>query len=576
MKRRILATLLSITMCFTILGGSSWAVFADNSTSSSGTIINRTVNICGNSLCDLSFNYQALTTGSNTKYSDNISKLAILLSTDIPFSEETAANESLSIFGDQKCAMEQFGFTDVTAVDLRDRAESYSVDSNDFAGFFMGRRAVKIGKKDYVVYAIAVRGTLFLREWISNIDVGSSSKTYGKHPQWTDKKMHKGFEVTANRIMKELDKYIKEHRHDDKGKEKSILITGHSRGAAIANIIGKKYEDMYKENESIKPYTYTFATPAVSVESKSKLRSYKTIFNLINTDDVVPCLPLQVWGYGRYGRDLEFSIEDTPVIKEAWAQPQFISLMQDLDNCTFSQLGAYSIIPIPELPLLNKIFISYEDYTSAQGIDFSNLLTEFFNDEDNNIVKSREFLYQYSIPAWIPNSIDDSYAPYYITAQYPADRETVYEKYAAKYDCKYVSLAPFYFVHALDSNIASELAGNNDVSLQAIIDMLEVVNEMSEEGRIRPSTIRKLSDLAADSVSDDIRNLLFPLLNKMQYEQNSNSKYLKLAIDILKLKSLDGFMNSHLPLSYCLAINMLSDHSAMNKTSNGFSFEYVE
>ena len=144
---------------------------------------------------------------------------------------------------------------------------------------------------------LVVRGTNGTNsEWTSNFDVGAATTQYtsltGSHPEWTHKANHKGFDVTANRVISAVEKYLKTYSLN----EGSILITGHSRGAAVANLVGKYFED----KKTLKPFTYAFATP--NTTTSSNVSAYKTIFNVVNRDDMVPYMPLQKWGFKKYGR----------------------------------------------------------------------------------------------------------------------------------------------------------------------------------------------------------------------------------------------------------------------------------
>lgn len=76
-----------------------------------------------------------------------------------------------------------------------------------------------------------------------------------------------------------------------------FLVTGHSRGAAVANILGAKLTDRFGA-ENV--YAYTFATPRTV---RGEYPSYDNIFNVINPCDMVPMLPLEAWGFERYGID---------------------------------------------------------------------------------------------------------------------------------------------------------------------------------------------------------------------------------------------------------------------------------
>lgn len=576
MRKRLLSAVLSVSLSITMICGSSFSVFAANNGYTVNNRIRSTVKICGHKTYDFNFDFKNLISGSNTKYSQEISDLAILLSSELPSTKEststTATAGKIAILNDDECILDQLGFTDIRIKDIRDKADSYSVDKDDFAGFHMGRRVVREGANKYVVYVLAVRGTFFLREWISNVDTGSSNSSYGTHPEWTNHKMHKGFNVTANRIMEELDKYINEHSSEDRGMKKSVLITGHSRGAAVANIIGKEYEDRYNRSKDIKPYTYTFGTPRVSLESKSKLRSYKTIFNIVNKDDGVTYLPLKSWGYERYGRDIEFSINSSPALKKSWLYKKYATTMNDLRASRTEQLRKNSVVELPDLKALSSLLPQESYYASANGDKVDRILTEFF--QEDGIINSREFLYTCNIPAWIPKDIDADYKPYYVNAEYPSGQEAIYKAIEKRYECKYVNIAPFFFFHALDSNMTAELAGENAANLNAFVELLGTVNSIAETGRLSLSTVKDMSELAKDFVSRDVKNIFVISLAKTPNELYSTSVYIKMLIDVANTDFFTNLLNSHHPLAYYFAMKEPSARAVMQKTADGFRIKY--
>ena len=89
---------------------------------------------------------------------------------------------------------------------------------------------------------------------------------------------------TATRVLKEVEEYRKQYC--DAETECVYWIMGHSRGAAIANILGAKLID---NGNTV--FAYTFATPNTTTVNEETARSYTGIFNLINSDDLVPYLP---------------------------------------------------------------------------------------------------------------------------------------------------------------------------------------------------------------------------------------------------------------------------------------------
>lgn len=77
-----------------------------------------------------------------------------------------------------------------------------------------------------------------------------------------------------------------------------IWVFGFSRGGAIANCIGKILnDDSDINNENI--YVYTFATPRTV--KKGAVGNCQGVYNIVQEMDIVPQVPLQGWGFTRYG-----------------------------------------------------------------------------------------------------------------------------------------------------------------------------------------------------------------------------------------------------------------------------------
>ena len=93
-------------------------------------------------------------------------------------------------------------------------------------------------------------------------------------------------------------------------KDPVFLVTGHSRGAAVANILGARLTDEYGEDNV---FAYTFATPRTV---RGEYEVYDNIFNIINPADLVTYLPFPQWGFERYGTDITLPVDD-PALEAA-------------------------------------------------------------------------------------------------------------------------------------------------------------------------------------------------------------------------------------------------------------------
>lgn len=200
-----------------------------------------------------------------------------------------------------------FGLKDVEDININ--GTDYGVDVDDNTEFVIGHRKIVFNGVTKEIILVVVRGTNGTNtEWSSNFDVGANTSEYyaatgSSHPDWLNKNNHKGFDVAANRILKKINEYLLRHSLTTSS-SKAILITGHSRGAAIANLLGAHFE----KDPNFMSFTYTFAAPNPTTDSD--VRSYKTIFNIVNQDDIIPYLPLSSWGFNKYGIVKDISVED--------------------------------------------------------------------------------------------------------------------------------------------------------------------------------------------------------------------------------------------------------------------------
>lgn len=124
---------------------------------------------------------------------------------------------------------------------------------------------------------------------------------------------HSGYFKASSEICRELNDWIADSRR--RGAEVSVLVVGHSRGGAIANLVASELNDQASgaapraagENafgEVSSVYAYTFAAPATTVRADARGERYRNIFNIVNPSDIMPYVPLRTWGYERYGVDL--------------------------------------------------------------------------------------------------------------------------------------------------------------------------------------------------------------------------------------------------------------------------------
>jgi len=150
------------------------------------------------------------------------------------------------------------------------------------------QQTMRVGEGDVQLIAVMLRGTVDADEWASDFlfDGGNYAT---------------GFYYAEQAVLASLKAYLGTYGSPLPTK---LLITGHSRGAAIANLLAadlNRPEHKVAEQEDI--YAYTFASPNVAKESFIKSQgANRNIWNFVNPLDIVPQIPFaNNWGYGKFG-----------------------------------------------------------------------------------------------------------------------------------------------------------------------------------------------------------------------------------------------------------------------------------
>lgn len=156
---------------------------------------------------------------------------------------------------------------------------------NDHITYCIGYKRIR----NFTLVAIWIKGTGLNYEWVSNFNIGKG-------------KYHKGFTLAE----KELDEQVA-HYLQDKGITSNLKfwITGHSRGAAVANLFAKRMTDKYSKS---RVFAFTFASPRVS--RKGTKKGYENIINILNPGDFVTEVAPAQWGYKRFGKDVNLRVVD--------------------------------------------------------------------------------------------------------------------------------------------------------------------------------------------------------------------------------------------------------------------------
>ncbi|MFV0516690.1 MAG: lipase family protein [Aminipila sp.] len=203
---------------------------------------------------------------------------------------KVALELSTSAYGDTpetiETALNNYGFTNDETHDSNSYLKASEKGANSVA-FSLANKTLNADGQEYNLIAVVIRGTSGQNEWISNFNINNS----GLYPT-----IHEGFDKATKEILSSLQEYLKE-LNTTKANTK-ILVTGHSRGAAVANLLAADLSssETFANDQNI--YAYTFATPNVA---KFDSQQYFNIFNALDNSDIITLLPLEEWGYSKYG-----------------------------------------------------------------------------------------------------------------------------------------------------------------------------------------------------------------------------------------------------------------------------------
>lgn len=238
-----------------------------------------------------------------TVYNPDLAYAAAVLSV-------AAYYESRERINDVQFSSEDFwgklGFDWINVTSFHYRSESLdkfanllSGDSNGAAYVVAGKDLITKDGSNKKLLVISICGSLGF-DFADDLLMGNDEHTESGH---------KGFSNAAA----ELATGILEHNElitDDT----VVFICGHSRGAAVANLLAVELEEILRMRDSrAQVCTYTFAAPNAAGSSRVRVANSNSLFNVINPYDLVTMVPFTQWGFDRYGEDiLLFDPESVP------------------------------------------------------------------------------------------------------------------------------------------------------------------------------------------------------------------------------------------------------------------------
>lgn len=156
---------------------------------------------------------------------------------------------------------------------------SHVVDSGDIIlGYGLAKKQLGSLGNEKTLVVITCRGTVNALEWVSNVDAAANNKH-----------QHSGFSDAADALYKQVVDFVGTNDFSNV----QFVITGHSRGAAAANILAARLVD--ESQSSNKIYAYTFACPDTAVITEGTAAQYPNIFNINNVNDPISWIPGSIW-----------------------------------------------------------------------------------------------------------------------------------------------------------------------------------------------------------------------------------------------------------------------------------------
>ncbi len=159
------------------------------------------------------------------------------------------------------------------------------------AGVAIASRTLSTGT---TLIAVAIRGGNYEAEWAGDFYVGAGSYE------------HKGFGLGRDEAIRSLNEYIKKYNIEGHIK---IWVAGYSRASAITNLVGAALDDggvlpdqVHYELHDV--FAYGFEVPASTTDPNAGNEKYGNIYSIVNPSDPVPRMPLNQWGFRRYGKVL--------------------------------------------------------------------------------------------------------------------------------------------------------------------------------------------------------------------------------------------------------------------------------
>ena len=277
--------------------------------------------------------------GDMRTYNHDLARASSVLAA-LAYSESSHYQESYQTPPYMENALAELGFDEVSTASYEYRSEvmdqmlNLVTQREDTVAYTLARKRVTgADGSTRSVILVSVRGS-YGSEWLSNLKIEGVSPE-GEAALSEDQETrydHSGYVEAASEVSQAVAPWVREsHRRGD---QVTLLLVGHSRGGAIANLVAAQADDeLAALAEGAQPRDglelaagdavagYTFASPGCTTSAHAHAARYGNIFNIANPADLMPALPLASWGYARYGVDMNL-----PAMGEEGFYTQFSSM----------------------------------------------------------------------------------------------------------------------------------------------------------------------------------------------------------------------------------------------------------
>ncbi len=196
--------------------------------------------------------------GPSSTFNQHLATLsAIACETSVSYYPDAKERDNSNNSKNVKPFLEALKFENVEVNKAYDREKlAYTV------GVALGHKTIVQEGKEYTLLAIIPRSAAYKQEWDGNFTVSAGN-------------LHSGFLAARDEILRFTKQYVESHGISGDVK---VWTTGHSRGSAVANLVGAFFAaggaSNYLGGISVAAedvYDYTFATPTTVIESGASM-----------------------------------------------------------------------------------------------------------------------------------------------------------------------------------------------------------------------------------------------------------------------------------------------------------------